>query len=80
MVTILHRRRHGYDVRMYPGDHDPPHVHVFKGGTQVKINLETMDVIGSRRGFTSREIGHIVRLLRQHESRLLSLWEQLRIT
>ncbi len=40
MVTILHRQRYGYDVRMYPRDHDPPHVHVWKGGRQIKIDID----------------------------------------
>ncbi|MCY3864194.1 MAG: DUF4160 domain-containing protein [Chloroflexi bacterium] len=77
MVTVLYRQRHGYDVRMYPDDHDPPHVHVWKGGRQVKIDLETMDVISMSHCFNSREIGQIVNLLREHESLLLSVWERL---
>ena len=78
MVTILNRRQHGYDVRMYPGDHDPPHVHVWKGGRQVKIDLESMDVISTSHDFKSREIRQIIILLREHESHLLSVWERLR--
>jgi len=78
MVTILHRQRYGYDVRMYPGDHDPPHVHVWKGGRQVKIDLESMEVISATHKFNTREVTQIVNLLREHESHLLNLWEQLR--
>ena len=77
MVTVLYRQRHGYDVRMYPDDHDPPHVHVWKGGRQGKIDLETMDVISMSHRLNSREIGQIVNLLREHESLLLSVWERL---
>ncbi len=73
MVTILHWQRHGYDVRMYPDDHDPPHVHVWKGGRQVKIDLETMDIISISHRFNSREIGQIANLLREHESLLMSV-------
>ena len=78
MVTILHRQRYGYDVRMYPADHDPPHVHVFKGGRQIKIDLESMQVISATHDFHSREIGQIIKLLREHEELLLSVWEHLR--
>ena len=77
MVTILYRQRHGCDVRLYPDDHDPPHVHVWKGGRQVKIDLETMEVISMSHRFNSREIGQIVNLLREHESLLMSVWERL---
>ena len=77
LVTVLHRQRYGYDVRMYPDGHDPPHVHVWKGGRQVKIDLETMDVISASHKFNNREIRQIVNLLREHESLLLSVWAQL---
>ncbi len=77
MVTILHRQRYGYDVRMYPDDHDPPHVHVWKGGRQRKVELESMEVISSSHKFNKREVRQIVNLLRQHEALLLSVWEQL---
>ena len=77
MVTILNRRQHGYDVRMYPGDHDPPHVHVWKGGRQVKIDLTSMEVISATHKFNSREIRQMVNLLREHERLLYSVWERL---
>ncbi len=77
MVTVLYKQRHGYDVRIYPDDHDPPHVHVWKGGRQVKIDLETMEVISMSNNFNSREIRQIVDLLREHESLLFEVWERL---
>lgn len=73
MVTILHRQRYGYDVRIYPD----PHVHVWKGGRQAKIDLETMEVISMSNNFNSREIRQIVNLLREHESLLFEVWERL---
>ena len=63
---------------MYPANHDPPHVHVWKGGRQVKIDLESMDVISTKHKFNSRETAQIINLLREHESLLLSVWERLR--
>lgn len=63
---------------MYPADHDPPHVHVWKGGRQVKIDLESMDVISTKHKFNGREIAQIINLLREHESLLLGVWERLR--
>ncbi len=77
MVTILNRRQHGFDVRMYPADHDPPHVHVWKGGRQVKIDLESMEVISATHKFHSREIRQIVNLLREHEGLLFGAWKRL---
>jgi hypothetical protein len=37
MPTVL--RKDGFAVRIYFNDHLPPHVHVFKGGGQVRISL-----------------------------------------
>ena len=78
METILHRQRHGYDERMYPADHDPPHVHVWKGERRVKIDLESMDFISTKHKLNGRETAQFINLLREHESLLLSVWERLR--
>jgi hypothetical protein len=37
MSTVL--RVNGFKVRIRTHDHPPPHVHVFKGDGQVKINI-----------------------------------------
>ncbi len=45
MVTRLHRRQHGFDDVVYPKDHEPAHVHVFRGGNEAVINLEDWTII-----------------------------------
>jgi hypothetical protein len=37
MPTVL--RRNGFDLRIYTGDHAPPHVHIWKAGKEVVISL-----------------------------------------
>ena len=37
MPIIL--RKNGFEVRLRTRDHEPPHVHIFRGGTEVIINL-----------------------------------------
>jgi Domain of unknown function (DUF4160) len=37
MPTII--KQDGFRVVMYPNDHIPSHVHVYKGGGEVRINL-----------------------------------------
>lgn len=39
MPTIL--RQDGFEFRIWTNDHEPPHVHVFKAGGQVKIEIVT---------------------------------------
>ncbi len=37
MPTIL--RQGGFEFRIRTRDHEPPHIHIFRGGTEVVINL-----------------------------------------
>jgi hypothetical protein len=39
MPTVL--REAGFEVRIYTLDHPPPHVHVWKAGAVLKIDLAT---------------------------------------
>ena len=75
MVTVLHRRKHGYDVKVYPKEYPPAHVHVQKSGNEVQINLETWAVIANY-GFNEREIGRILKLLAEHEEPLKEVWQR----
>ena len=43
MPTII--REDGYEIRIYTLDHPPPHVHVAKAATVLKIDLATCQVI-----------------------------------
>ena len=75
MVTVLYRQRHGYDVVVYPKDHEPAHVHVFRGDNEVLIDIQDWTVI-SNFGFTSREIRKIVHLLQEHVALLRATWDR----
>jgi hypothetical protein len=39
MPTVI--QKDGFAFRIYPNDHPPPHVHVYKAGTWTKIRIET---------------------------------------
>ena len=43
MPTVI--RQAGFEVRIYTLDHPPPHVHVWKAGAVVKIDLATAEVV-----------------------------------
>ena len=75
MVTILDRRRFGYDVVIYSKDHLPAHVHVLRGGSEVLININDWSIIENY-GFRSREIRQILKLLKTHESLLRETWDR----
>ena len=76
MVTVLQRRRHGYDVIIFTDDHESPYVHVHRGGSHVRVYLDDLeydDVHGSN----VREIGRILRLIEKHMTLLQSEWVRL---
>ena len=60
MPTVL--REAGFEVRIYTLDHPPPHVHVWKSGAVVKIDLathEATEVVGE---ISDRDIRRAERL------------------
>jgi len=40
-------RQDGFEFVIYPNDHTPMHVHVFKGDGEAKINLLPVTVVGA---------------------------------
>ena len=76
MVTILNRRQHGFDVVIHTNEHGPAHVHVFRGGSQIKAELEPVRIVYNK-GFNSGERRRIRALLEQHQARLLYEWTKL---
>ena len=76
MVTILHRQRYGYDVVIYTSEHGPAHVHVFRGGKQLKVELLPIRIVDNG-GFNNREIRRIRALLEEHHALLLHEWTRL---
>ena len=76
MVTVLYRQRHGYDVRIYTRDHPPAHAHVLKGEKSLQIDLNTFEV-NDNRGFTTREIRQIRKLVFENQYLLLTKWNEI---
>ncbi len=38
-------RFYGIFIRMYFGDHSPPHFHAIYGGDEVVVNIETFEIL-----------------------------------
>jgi hypothetical protein len=73
--TLLNRREHGYDVRLYTKDHAPAHVHVFDGEKEAKVSLEPVEILDNE-GFNKRQLGQIQELIEEHLEMLLSEWDK----
>jgi hypothetical protein len=73
MPTVL--RRAGYEFLIYnpPREHGPAHVHVFRAGQQVVIDLDPIRVTRAGR-MPTRDIVAAVRLVEGHQEFLLTEW------
>ena len=63
----------GIVIRIYFGDHLPPHFHAEYGEFQAVIDVHTLVIIGGY--MPPRALGMIVEWGSQHQKELLDLWE-----
>jgi hypothetical protein len=72
MPTVI--REAGFEVRIYTFDHPPPHVHVWKAGAVVKIDLtqhEAIEIVGA---ISDKEVKRAERLVAKNAARLKREW------
>ena len=72
MPTVL--RESGFAVRIYTLDHPPPHVHVWKAGAVVKIDLATHEAIEIVGDISDRDVKRAERLVARNAARLKREW------
>lgn len=80
MPTVLRVR--GFRVVIYlpPREHEPPHVHVWKGGAEVVIALATSGVVQTIRevaGMRSSDVVQAFWIVEEHAELLLIRWREL---
>ena len=68
MPTIL--REAGFEVRIYTFDHRPPHVHIWKAGAVLKIDLSTHEVIEIIGAISDRDVKRTEHLVSRQVDRL----------
>ena len=61
MVKLLYKQRHGYDVAVYPNDHEPAHVHVTKGKSYAVVFLDPVE-FGQHKSFKNADLRKIRKL------------------
>lgn len=64
----------GIIIRMYFGDHNPPHFHVQYGGEQAVISINTLGLIEGK--LPPRIMGMVVEWAASHQEELLADWEK----
>jgi hypothetical protein len=75
MPTVI--RQAGFEVRIYTLDHPPAHVHVWKAGAVVKIDLATHEAVEVVGTISDRDIGRAERLVARNSARLRREWARL---
>ena len=77
MPTIF--RQDGFRVVIYTDDHEPPHVHVLKGETEVKIDLGSAMVLptvillkGKR-----HDAKNALQIVTDYQTELLEAWRMI---
>lgn len=76
MPTII--RQDGFRVMIYPDDHEPPHVHCYRGDSVITVWLgETMATVREASAEAkSTDQRDALRIVNQHRRRLLSEWRK----
>lgn len=72
----------GYRVSVWPNDHPPPHVHVYKSGRECLVELSVPGTAAAglyeNRGMTNKEWQGAVALVQKHQELALARWRESR--
>jgi hypothetical protein len=72
MPTVL--RVDGFQFKVIPGDHVPPHVHVIRSGIEIKIDLSPVVIKNAGRA-SVQDLARAEQLTTEHQAWLLTAWE-----
>ncbi|MEA3340538.1 MAG: DUF4160 domain-containing protein [Chloroflexota bacterium] len=67
-------RFYGIVIRMYFGDHPPPHFHAEYGEYEALININTLAIIAGK--LPSRALGLVIEWASLHQTELSREWEK----
>lgn len=66
-------RFYGIIIRMFYGDHAPPHFHAVYQGSQIQVNINTLEVIEGQ--MNRRAIALVLEWATLHQDELRRAWE-----
>lgn len=66
-------RFYGIIIRMFYGDHLPPHFHAVYQGQEIKVNIKTLGVIEGR--MNRRAVALVLEWTTLHQAELQQAWE-----
>lgn len=74
MPTILYIN--GFRFIIWPADHEPPHIHVFKGDGEAKVSIDKPQLVFVI-GLSKQEARFILNTVIEHQKTLLKEWEKI---
>jgi hypothetical protein len=67
-------RFYGIIIRMFYGDHPPPHFHAVYQGQEIKVNINTLEVIEG--GMSRRAQALVLEWAALHRTELRQAWDR----
>jgi hypothetical protein len=67
-------RESGFTFHIWPNDHRPPHVHVWKGGEVALINLAPV-AVRDPRTMKPKNVSRALEVVQKNSAQLLSEWK-----
>lgn len=77
MATV--HRENGFEFRIWPNDHAPPHVHAWKAGGMAKIELVDGFGVVKVREMKPIDVIRAVRIVIANEARLIQAWGEIHV-
>lgn len=74
MPTV--HREGPFSFRIWPADHDPPHVHVYNSDGMCIVEIETA-VIRKRVGMQDRDAARAAAIVKERSGSLLEAWRKI---
>jgi hypothetical protein len=78
MPTVL--RQDGFDIMIYTNDHPPAHVHVWKAGHVVLIDLgngSTAPSIRENKRMPASDVRKVLNIVGEHQKYLIEKWDDI---
>lgn len=73
-MTTAHRDS-GFTFRIWSNDHAPAHVHAWKAGKSVIINLDPVGV-RTNKGMNDADVVRAVRIVLDNREKILQVWRE----
>jgi hypothetical protein len=70
-------REDGFDIRVYPNDHEPAHVHVIKSDGELKVQIKGTILPLANWGMKDKDAAKACHLVKDRRVQLLKAWEDI---